>query len=166
MTNVNLTCVSIREEFASCDYLIAVHKKSVTQPKLMASPPQDKLEHDETDSSPAELMRYIRENELGSDMSIQTPFGVRQVLYADYTASGRALGFIEDYVRSALLPTYGNTHTSTTKTGRQSSDFVAEVSLWCHRAGPEAKGVGLWVMATFGALGMVSHSSQYLLFTE
>ena len=29
-------------------------------------------------------------------------------------------------MRDALLPTYGNTHTSTTKTGRQSSDFVAE----------------------------------------
>ena len=81
----------------------------------------------EHDARPSDLMRYIRENELGADMSIQTPFGVRQVLYADYTASGRALAFIEDYVRSALLPTYGNTHTSTTKTGRQSSDFVAEV---------------------------------------
>lgn len=62
-------------------------------------------------------------------MAIQTPFGVRQVLYTDYTASGRALAFIEDYVRSTLLPTYGNTHTSTTKTGRQSSDFVAEARM-------------------------------------
>ena len=78
-------------------------------------PPQD-----------APLFAYIRQNELGSDLQSQTPFGVRPLVYADYTASGRALAFIEDYVREALLPTYGNTHTSTTKTGRQSSDFVAE----------------------------------------
>ena len=48
------------------------------------------------------------------------------MLYADYTASGRALSFIEDYVRSEVLPTYGNTHTLASKTGRQSSEFVAE----------------------------------------
>jgi hypothetical protein len=46
-------------------------------------------------------------------MCLATP----QVLYADYTASGRALSFIEDYVRSEVLPTYGNTHTLASKTG-------------------------------------------------
>ena len=29
-------------------------------------------------------------------------------------------------MRDVALPVYGNTHTSTTKTGRQSSDFVSE----------------------------------------
>ena len=76
--------------------------------------------------SPPALFKYIRSNELGVNLQSQTPFGVRPLIYADYTASGRALAFIEDYVRDALLPTYGNTHTSTTKTGRQSSDFVDE----------------------------------------
>ena len=73
-----------------------------------------------------DLVAHIRESELGADLVSQTPFGARPVVYTDYTASGRSLSFIEDYVRDALLPTYGNTHTSTTKTGRQSSDFVAE----------------------------------------
>ncbi|KOO20832.1 cysteine desulfurase [Chrysochromulina tobinii] len=76
--------------------------------------------------SDAPLFGYIRANELGRDLQSQTAFGLRPLVYADYTASGRALAFIEDYVREAILPTYGNTHTSTTKTGRQSSDFVAE----------------------------------------
>ena len=79
-----------------------------------------------TSTADAPLFQYIRSNELGADLQSQTAFGVRPLVYADYTASGRALSFIEDYVRAALLPTYGNTHTSTTKTGRQSSDFVAE----------------------------------------
>lgn len=73
-----------------------------------------------------QLLEYIRASECGRDLSLNTPFGVRPTLYADYTASGRALSFIEDYIRNAVLPTYGNTHTSTTRTGRQSSDFVAE----------------------------------------
>ena len=72
------------------------------------------------------LLDYIRRNELGADLRLETPFGGRAVLYADYTASGRALSFIEDYVRSDVLPTYGNTHTLGSKTGRQSSEFVAE----------------------------------------
>lgn len=84
----------------------------------MVKPPQPAAE--------PPLFPYIRENELGADLSLETPFGTRPILYADYTASGRALGFVEDYVRDAVLPTYGNTHTLASKTGRQSSSFVAE----------------------------------------
>jgi selenocysteine lyase/cysteine desulfurase len=77
-------------------------------------------------SSEPALFEYIRRSEIGASLPIQSPFGVRPVLYADHTASGRALSFVEDFVRDAVLPCYGNTHTSTSKTGRQSSDFVAE----------------------------------------
>ena len=79
-----------------------------------------------TDGAEPALFAYIRENELGGHLMSQTPYGSRPMVYADYTASGRAVAFLEDYVREALLPTYGNTHTSITRTGRQSSDFVAE----------------------------------------
>ena len=77
-------------------------------------------------SAEPHLFSYIRTHEIGADLALQTPFGARRVTYADYTASGRALSFIEDYVRDELLPTYGNTHTTTTKTGRQSSEYLAE----------------------------------------
>jgi hypothetical protein len=32
------------------------------------------------------------------------PFGPRRVTYADWTASGRALDFVEDAIRNQVLP--------------------------------------------------------------
>ena len=43
--------------------------------------------------------------------------------YADYTASGRALTFVEDYIRDAVLPLYANTHTESSGTGLQTTRF-------------------------------------------
>ena len=43
--------------------------------------------------------------------------GLTLPLDLHFIASGRALSFIEDYVRSEVLPTYGNTHTLASKTG-------------------------------------------------
>lgn len=39
---------------------------------------------------------YIRSQIIGNDLVFDTPFGGRNILYADYTASGRAVKFIED----------------------------------------------------------------------
>ena len=50
-----------------------------------------------------------------------TPYGQRRVTYADYTASGRALSFIEDAIRDMVLPGYANTHTESSGTGLQTT---------------------------------------------
>ena len=52
---------------------------------------------------------------------IWTPFGKRRLIYSDYTASGRALSFVEDYMRCAVLPLYANTHTEASATGLQTT---------------------------------------------
>jgi selenocysteine lyase/cysteine desulfurase len=72
------------------------------------------------------LIELIRASVVGDDEAVAGPFGVRRVTYADYTASGRSLSFIEDYLRDAVLPLYANTHTESSGTGLQTTRFRAE----------------------------------------
>jgi selenocysteine lyase/cysteine desulfurase len=69
------------------------------------------------------LIERIRGGIIGDDRAIDGPFGVRRVTYADYTASGRSLDFIEDFIRDEVMPLYANTHTETSTTGLQTTRF-------------------------------------------
>ncbi|MGZ9231172.1 MAG: aminotransferase class V-fold PLP-dependent enzyme [Candidatus Limnocylindrales bacterium] len=74
-------------------------------------------------ADPEALIERIRASVIGDDEAVAGPFGIRRVTYADYTASGRALTFIEDYLRDAVLPLYANTHTESSGTGLQTTRF-------------------------------------------
>ena len=69
------------------------------------------------------LLAQIRESVIGERTLIPTSFGDKPLVYADYTASGRSLGFIEDTLRKQVLPFYANTHTETSFTGAQSTAY-------------------------------------------
>ncbi len=71
----------------------------------------------------AALIEAIRASVIGDDEAVAGPFGPRRVIYADYTASGRSLAFLEDYIREAVLPLYANTHTESSGTGLQTTRF-------------------------------------------
>jgi len=59
----------------------------------------------------------IRHAVIGHDAAIHTPFGLRRVTYADWTASGRSLSLIENAIHQAVLPLYANTHSESSGTG-------------------------------------------------
>jgi len=74
-------------------------------------------------ADPEQLLELIRGGVIGDDEAFSGPFGVRRLTYADYTASGRSLAFIEDYIRDQVLPLYANTHTESSGTGLQTTRF-------------------------------------------
>lgn len=67
-----------------------------------------------------ELEKYFdkfRKNIIGIDASFESAFGKQKIVYADWIASGRLYGPIEDKIKNDFGPYVANTHTETTETG-------------------------------------------------
>ena len=65
---------------------------------------------------------YVRKQILGNDLIFKTPFGRRNLFYADYTASGRGLRFIEEKLLR-IQKSYANTHTEDDYSGKYLTDL-------------------------------------------
>jgi len=81
----------------------------------------DQLSYMPVISSLEDYFSSFRHNIIGYQQPFETPFGWKRILYADWTASGRAYDPIEAEIRDEILPFFANTHTETTITGRTMS---------------------------------------------
>jgi selenocysteine lyase/cysteine desulfurase len=109
---------------------------------------------------PSASFEYLREQIVGVDSTFTTPFGERLMVYCDYTASGRCLLFVENYLQS-LQRTYANTHTEDDTTGRNMTQLLreAETSIKASvNAGPDGRIIAIGT----GATGAINKLQQIL----
>ncbi|XP_015698614.1 probable cysteine desulfurase [Oryza brachyantha] len=80
-----------------------------------------------------EKMEWLRSQLIGEDVEFDTPFGRRLLTYADQTASGRSLRYVEDYLVSEVLPFYGNTHTEDSHVGKKTTRLMHRAARYVKR---------------------------------
>ena len=80
------------------------------------------------------LAERVRRGVVGDGQALAGPFGPRRITYADWTASGRSLDFVEDAIRDQVLPRYANTHTESSGTGRHTTRLREQARQLIHQA--------------------------------
>jgi len=101
---------------------------------------------------------FLRSQIVGADATVTTPFGERLMVYADYTASGRCLTIIEQYIQN-LQRIYANTHTEDDISGRSMTLLVEQAEHTIKQsvnAGPD----GRIVCVGTGATGAIDKLQQ------
>ena len=114
-------------------------------------------------SSPLTAMltpEHLREQTIGVDAPVQTPFGERRIVYADFTASGRQLAFLEDHLRD-VAAVYANAHTEDSVTGRTATRLLHDAETAIKRA-VGAGASGKVICCGNGSTGAI-HKLQQLL---
>ena len=92
-------------------------------------------------NTPALDFSFLRNQTVGIDSIIDTPFGKRLMSYCDFTASGRCLSFVEEYIMH-IQRHYANTHTEDDITGRNMTHLLHQAEEIIKRsvnAGPHGK---------------------------
>ena len=61
--------------------------------------------------------QQFRQNTIGNELEFESPYGIQEMIYADWVASGRLYAPIEKKIIEEIGPYVGNTHTETSETG-------------------------------------------------
>ncbi len=108
-----------------------------------------------------QYFRKFRDGIVGIDTTFSGPYGEKKIVYADWTASGRLYGPIEDRIQHELGPFVGNTHTGTTVTGKrmtQAYHFALKYIKNHVNAGPE----DVIISSNSGMTGVVNKFQRIL----
>jgi selenocysteine lyase/cysteine desulfurase len=110
-----------------------------------------------------QLLHDIADNMIGRNVPFETPFGTKAQCYADYTASGKAIESIETFIRNEVMPTYGNTHTTTSVTGLQTTSFREEARQIIGKAvNARLHGSGARDVVVFAGQGCTSAINKFI----
>ncbi len=81
----------------------------------------------------ADPVAALKDGVIGAKATVDGPFGLKDLVYADYVASGRALMQVEQFVLEEILPYYANSHTEASYCGglmtrlrREARSVIAE----------------------------------------
>ncbi|WP_323762015.1 aminotransferase class V-fold PLP-dependent enzyme [Maricaulis sp.] len=108
----------------------------------------------------ADCLAAVRDGLIGANRMLATPFGLKPFLYADYTASGRALRQIERQIDKLMLD-YANPHSEDSATGRASNRWMRDAEAVIRKAVNAGPGDCLLPCAA-GATGAI-HKLQEIL---
>ncbi len=105
-------------------------------------------------------IKSLRAQVIGADATVETPFGDRLMVYADYTASGRCLVLAETYLQN-LQRIYANTHTEDDISGRSMTQLLVQAESSIKQsvnAGPN----GRIIAVGSGATGAIDKLQQII----
>lgn len=109
---------------------------------------------------PVLTLEDVRNAIIGQNFMFQTPYGKRLLLYADYTASGRSIKFIEQFLIK-IQREYANTHTEGNVTGRQMTKILHQAETIIKKAFNAEKNCRIIAMGT-GATGAISKFQEII----
>jgi len=109
---------------------------------------------------PVLTLEEVRDALIGRNFTFQTPYGKRLLTYADYTASGRSLKFIEQFLIK-IQREYANTHTEDDITGRQMTKILHQAETIIKKAFNAEKNCRIIATGT-GATGAISKFQEII----
>ncbi|XP_076273257.1 uncharacterized protein LOC143204552 isoform X2 [Rhynchophorus ferrugineus] len=118
------TTTTIRKSYGNRKLFSCPEDYPIRSPKQKSGSVNNLLKKSGEDVN--KLIKYIDDNIVGKSNAFLGPFGRRKAVFCDYAASGRSLQFIEEYILREILPTYGNTHFTTSISSLQTTLFRQE----------------------------------------
>ncbi|KAF4041923.1 PP-loop family [Phytophthora infestans] len=117
--------MTLPDEAASSRFFCEELEEDLTS-QILEQTPLESSPDQPLSAAAQQTVDLITSNVVGRQTLFESPFGSRALCYADYTASSKPLQCVEDYLNREVMPLYGNTHTTTSITGLQTTCFRHE----------------------------------------